>query len=138
MEKIKISQSRRSFLKSSVLASGGLMISFSGLAKYMADNNTTTDLPEQWNEITGYIKITSDNIIKILNPNPELGQNVMTSLPMIVAEELDVDWQQVIVEMGPHDNVKLGPQFTGGSNSIRMYWRPLREAGAAARQMLRE
>ncbi len=139
MEKINTSQTRRSFLKSSILASGGLMISFSGLTQFMREGNlNTADLPEGWNEITGYIKITSDNIIKILNPNPEFGQNVMTSLPMIVAEELDVDWQKVIVEMGPHDNVKLGPQFTGGSNSIRMYWKPLREAGAAARQMLRD
>lgn len=138
MEKI-ISPSRRSFLKSSVLASGGLMISFSGLAKLVPDDKISmTNFAEQWNEITGYIKITSDNLIKILNPNPEFGQNVMTSLPMIVAEELDVDWQKVVIEMGPHDNVKLGPQFTGGSNSIRMYWKPLREAGAAARQMLRE
>ena len=105
----------------------------------MSDGNINpTNLPEEWNELTGYIKITSDNIIKILNPNPEFGQNVMTSLPMIVAEELDVDWKKVIVEMGPHDNVKLGPQFTGGSNSVRMYWKPLREAGAAARQMLRD
>jgi isoquinoline 1-oxidoreductase beta subunit len=139
MEKIKTSQSRRSFLKSSLLASGGLMISFSGLTHYMRDSKIdTANLAEEWNEITGYIKITADNLIKILNPNPEFGQNVMTALPMIVAEELDVDWQKVIVEMGPHDNVKLGPQFTGGSNSIRMYWKPLREAGAAARQMLRE
>lgn len=139
MEKIKTSQSRRSFLKSSLLASGGLMISFSGLAKYRLDNEVSETLPaEQWNELTGYIKITPDNLIKILNPNPEFGQNVMTSLPMIAAEELDVEWQKVIVEMAPHDNVKLGPQFTGGSNSIRMYWKPLREAGAAARQMLRE
>lgn len=139
MEKIKTSQSRRSFLKSSLLASGGLMISFSGLTQYLRDGKiNNADLPEGWNEITGYIKITADNVIKILNPNPEFGQNVMTSLPMIVAEELDVDWQKVIVEMGPHDNVKLGPQFTGGSNSVRMYWKPLREAGAAARQMLRD
>lgn len=139
MEKNITSQTRRSFLKSSMLASGGLMISFSGLAKYMADSNINpTSLAEEWNEITGYIKITPDNIIKILNPNPEFGQNVMTSLPMIIAEELDVDWQKVIVEMAPHDNVKLGPQFTGGSNSVRMYWKPLREAGAAARQMLRD
>ncbi len=138
MEKIRTSQTRRSFLKSSLLASGGLMISFSGLTQYIRDGKINpTELAEEWNEITGYIKITSDNIIKILNPNPEFGQNVMTSLPMIVAEELDVDWQKVIVEMGPHDNLKLGPQFTGGSNSVRMYWKPLREAGAAARQMLR-
>src|SRR4030095_8851625 len=59
-------------------------------------------------------------------------------LPMIVAEELDADWKKVLVEMGPHDSVKLGPQFTGGSNSTRMYWKPLREAGAAARHMLIE
>ena len=48
------------------------------------------------------------------------------------------DWKNVVVEMGPHDNTKLGPQFTGGSNSIRMYWRVLRNAGASARQMLIE
>lgn len=137
MEKTKTSQSRRSFLKSSMLASGGLMISFSGLAKVMSDGSiNSASLAEEWNELTGYIKITADNVIKILNPNPEFGQNVMTSLPMIVAEELDVDWKKVIVEMGPHDTTKLGTQFTGGSNSVRMYWKPLREAGAAARQML--
>jgi isoquinoline 1-oxidoreductase beta subunit len=139
MEKIKASQSRRSFLKSSLLAGGGLMISFSGLSNYIREGKiTNANHPQEWNELTGYIKITSDNLIKILNPNPEFGQNVMTSLPMIIAEELDVDWQKVIVEMGPHDNLKLGPQFTGGSNSVRMYWKPLREAGAAARQMLRD
>lgn len=139
MEKINTSQSRRSFLKSSMLAGGGLMISFSGLGKLISPENiNSTNVAEEWSELTGYIKITPDNIIKILNPNPEFGQNVMTSLPMIVAEELDVDWKKVIVEMGPHDNVKLGPQFTGGSNSVRMYWKPLREAGAAARQMLRD
>jgi len=139
MENIKTNYSRRSFLKSSALAGGGLMISFSVFSKFrFEDKMNGFDPPDQWYELTGYIKITPDNIIKILNPNPEFGQNVMTSLPMIVAEELEADWQKVVVEMGPHDNVKLGPQFTGGSNSMRMYWKPLREAGAAARQMLME
>jgi isoquinoline 1-oxidoreductase beta subunit len=128
---------RRSFLKSSALAGGGLMISFSWLSGFSpADKVDLPDLPEDWMELTGYIKITPDNVIKILNPNPEFGQNVMTALPMIIAEELDADWQKVVVEMGPHDSVKLGPQFTGGSNSVRMYWKPLRDAGAAARNML--
>ena len=137
MENSKTNYSRRSFLKSSALAGGGLMISFSWLSDFGLDDKLKQlGLPEQWSELTGYIKITPDNIIKILNPNPEFGQNVMTSLPMIVAEELEVDWKQVIVEMGPHDSVKLGPQFTGGSNSMRMYWKPLRAAGAAARHML--
>jgi isoquinoline 1-oxidoreductase beta subunit len=109
----KTSLSRRAFLRSSLLAGGGLMISYSCLAKLdLTDKVSEFDLPEQWHELTGYIKITPDNIIKILNPNPEFGQNVMTSLPMIVAEELEADWKNVMVEMGPHDNVKLGPQFT--------------------------
>lgn len=137
MEDIRSKFSRRSFLKSSALAGGGLMISFTWLSSFKLPGKTSEgDPPEQWTEINGYIKISSDNTIKILNPNPEFGQNVMTSLPMIVAEELDADWQKVVVEMGPHDSVKLGPQFTGGSNSVRMYWKPLREAGAAARAML--
>jgi len=137
MEQTKSTHSRRSFLKSSLLAGGGLMISFTWYPETgVAGTTKDMDHPEQWFEINGYIKITPDNIIKILNPNPEFGQNVMTSLPMIIAEELDADWEKVIVEMGPHDNVKFGPQFTGGSNSVRMYWKPLREAGAAARQML--
>ena len=134
----KNSIDRRSFLKSSAIAGGGLMISFTWLSSFRYTDKPGDTDPQQWNEINGYIKITQDNTIKILNPNPEFGQNVMTSLPMIVAEELDVDWEKVVVEMGPHDSVKLGPQFTGGSNSLRMYWKPLREAGAAARQMLIE
>jgi len=139
MEQSKSTHSRRSFLRSSLLAGGGLMISFTWLPKAgFADTPKHIDLPEQWNELNGYIKITTDNVIKIFNPNPEFGQNVMTSLPMIIAEELEADWQKIVVEMGPHDSVKLGPQFTGGSNSVRMYWKPLREAGAAARHMLRE
>ncbi|HMP28998.1 MAG TPA: molybdopterin-dependent oxidoreductase [Saprospiraceae bacterium] len=134
----KNTYNRRSFLKSSAIAGGGLMLSFSWLGRSSAAEKLEDALTDQWHELTGYIKITPNNIIKILNPNPEFGQNVMTSLPMIVAEELDVDWKNVVVEMGYHDNVKLGPQFTGGSNSVRMYWKPLREAGAAARQMLCE
>ncbi|HXR80365.1 MAG TPA: molybdopterin cofactor-binding domain-containing protein, partial [Saprospiraceae bacterium] len=135
MENTKTNYSRRTFLKSSALAGGGLMISFSALAKLGLEDKVSGPA-DQWYELTGYIQITPDNIIKIFNPNPEFGQNVMTTLPMIVAEELDADWKKVVVEMGPHDSVKLGPQFTGGSNSTRMYWKPLREAGAAARNML--
>lgn len=139
MDKHINTSSRRSFLKSSALAGGGLMLSFSWFSNAKAaEKMVEPGLPDLWSELTAYIKITPDNIVKILCPNPEFGQNVMTSLPMIVAEELDVDWKNVVVEMGPHDNVKLGPQFTGGSNSVRMYWRPLRNAGAAARQMLIE
>jgi isoquinoline 1-oxidoreductase beta subunit len=133
----KTSINRRSFLKASALAGGGLVINFTWLSSLaQVAKNGSTGLPEEWIELNGYIKITPDNIVKILNPNPEFGQNVMTSLPMIVAEELDADWEKVVVEMAPHNNAALGPQFTGGSNSVRMYWKPLREAGATARAML--
>lgn len=135
MADLKTSIQRRSFLKATALVGGGLMINFSWLPSVAQTGNTKTGLPEEWIEINGFIKITPDNVIKILNPNPDFGQNVMTSLPMIVAEELDADWKNVVVEMAPH-NTKLGPQFTGGSNSVRMYWKPLREAGATARYML--
>lgn len=138
MKPTRSTYSRRSFLKSSLLAGGGLMISFTWLPEAGFADTSKDIHQEPWHELNGYIKITPDNLIKIYNPNPEFGQNVMTSLPMIIAEELDADWQQVVVEMGPHDSVKLGPQFTGGSNSVRMYWKPLREAGAAARYMLLE
>ena len=139
MENIKTTIDRRSFLKVSALTGGGFMLNFSWLSVAKpADKMAEINLLEQWNQLNGYIQITPDNIIKILCPNPEFGQNVMTSLPMIIAEELDVDWKNVVVEMGPHDNAKLGPQFTGGSNSVKMYWAILRKAGASARQMLIE
>ncbi|MBO9637659.1 MAG: molybdopterin-dependent oxidoreductase, partial [Siphonobacter aquaeclarae] len=114
------------------------MLSVSWLPGYAEDGAVQApEKPGQWNQLSAYIHITVENAVKLICPNPEFGQNVMTSLPMILAEELDVDWKNVIVEMGPHDNVKLGPQFTGGSNSVRMYWKPLREAGATVRLMLR-
>lgn len=139
MKTSRNSLNRRSFLKASALAGGGLLLNFSWLAKAQAAGKAETlNLPEALTEINGYVKITSDNVIRLMCPNPEFGQNVMTSLPMILAEELDADWKNVVVEMAPHDNVKFGAQFTGGSQSVRAYWKPLRQAGASARHMLRE
>lgn len=139
MEKSRTTYNRRSFLKASLLSGGGMMLSVSWLSSVAsADKQQALNLPEQWAELNGYIQITPDNVVKLRCPNPEFGQNVMTSLPMIVAEELDVDWKNVIVDMAPHDNVKFGGQFTGGSQSVRAYWKPLRTAGASARHMLRE
>ncbi|MEJ2239406.1 MAG: molybdopterin-dependent oxidoreductase, partial [Gemmatimonadales bacterium] len=80
----------------------------------------------------------SDGAVTIVAPNPEFGQNVKTSMPMIVAEELDVDWKQVVVEQARFNSEVFDRQFTGGSQGIRRGWRGLRMAGATARQMLRE
>ncbi len=85
--------------------------------------------------LNSFIKITEDGAITLFSPNPEFGQNIITSMPMILAEELDADWTKVTVEQATFD-VKFGRQFTGGSNSIRSGWLPLRTAGASARYML--
>src|SRR5918993_138457 len=133
----KTSTSRRTFLKSSALAGGGFMLSFSWLASLAAETTNMPELPK-WTELNGFLKISETGIISIVSPNPEGGQNVKTSMPMIVAEELDVDWKNVIVEQAPLNTKLYTRQFIGGSQAIRTSWKTLRTAGATARQMLRE
>ena len=82
-----------------------------------------------------WLRIAPDNFITIIVPESEMGQGVMTSLPMIIADELDADWQLVSYEQAPVDSV-FGFQGTGGSTSIRKGWKTLRQAGAIARKML--
>lgn len=116
------------------------MLGFNWFSKVKAADLTPGALnaDPQWVELNGYIKITADNVIKIMSPNPEFGQNVKTSLPMIVAEELDVDWKDVVVEQATFNTSLYVRQMAGGSQSVRTTWKPLRTAGATARHMLRE
>lgn len=88
--------------------------------------------------INAFLKIDENGMVTILSPNPEIGQNVKTSMPMIVAEELDVDWNHVTVEQAGLDTDKFTRQLAGGSQSIRRGWNGLRMAGATARRMLLE
>ena len=137
MEKSTNSVSRRSFLKVTSLTGGGMMIGFSWLANFIPNEAlASTTAAGEWVELTGFIKISSDNKITLFCPNPEFGQNVMTSLPMLIAEELEVDWQKITIEQGDYDTPRYKRQFTGGSQSVRMSWQPLRNAGAAAKLML--
>ena len=119
---------RRQFLKLTGLVGGGLMLSFT-TPRAMANAGAL--------QPNGYIKIDAAGIV-IYAKNPEIGQGVKTSLPMIVAEELDAAWADVQVVQSTIDQGLYGMQFAGGSMSIPMNWDPLRRAGATARAMLVE
>lgn len=118
------------------------MLTFSWLAGCAPSDEELLTLPKEWFDLNSYLKIGENGVVTIMSPNPEFGQNVITSMPMVVADELDVDWKDVIVEQAPHDPAKfpdarLG-QFTGGSRGVASKWKALRTAGASARQMLRQ
>lgn len=123
--------SRRNFLKVSALSGGGMLISFS-LFNLPAEAKALEEVTFAPN---AYIKIGADGSIVLLAPNPEIGQGVKTSLPMIVAEELGVDWKKIQVELAPL-NSQFGRQTAGGSGSVRGRFTELRTVGATAREML--
>ena len=123
--------SRRWFLQVSAMAGGGLMIAtaldpLEGLAAQGA-------APFSPN---AFITISSSGVITIIAKNPEVGQGVKTSMPMLIAEELDVDWKTIRIEQADLDPQKYGPQSAGGSTSTPTNWEPLRRAGAVGRHML--
>lgn len=89
-----------------------------------------------FNDFNAFIKIADNGMVTIFAPNPEIGQGVKTSMPMIIAEELDVPWNHVHVVQGKLDTHNYTRQVAGGSQSIRFGWDPLRQTGATARQML--
>jgi isoquinoline 1-oxidoreductase beta subunit len=126
--------SRREFMRVSALAGGGLIVGcyFSTATGLAQSGDTGTAAAFSPN---AFIRITPDGVITIVAKNPECGQGVKTSLPMIVAEELNVDFTQVKIEYGKLDP-KLGPQFAGGSMSTPMNYDLLRKAGATARLLL--
>ncbi|MDO1446963.1 xanthine dehydrogenase family protein molybdopterin-binding subunit [Rhodocytophaga aerolata] len=131
--------SRRNFMKLAATAGGGLLLGFnwtnSGAATASVVNNTALAAGTEFNS---YLSIAADGIVTIFSPNPEVGQGIKTAFPMIVAEELDVDWTKVKTVQAPLDKNKFERQVTGGSGAIPHSWKRLRQAGATARQMLME
>lgn len=131
------STTRRDFLKVATLTGGGLLLGFSWFSEAAATPAVIDKIPFAGSlGFNSYLSIAADGTITILSPNPELGQNIMTSFPMIVAEELDADWTKIKVLQAPLDTKNFDRQLTGGSGAIPHSWKRLRMAGATARNML--
>ena len=122
---------RREFIKISSTAGSGLILGF-----YLPNKLQGKSLESKIFQPNAWINVQPDNYVKIMVGKSEMGQGVITSLPMIIAEEMDLDWSKVIVEKAPADRSKYGSQMTGGSNSISSSFMKLRKAGATAREML--
>ncbi len=129
--------SRRSFIKTSALAGGGILIGFNLFQACKPEAAPPVDISQlNFNDFNAFIKIADNGMVTIFSPNPEIGQGVKTAMPMIIAEELDVSWENVHVVQGALDTKNFTRQVAGGSQSIRFGWEPLRQTGATARQML--
>lgn len=126
--------SRRNFLKATALAGGGLVVGFALPVKGRFAQAAGDLRPN------AFLRVGADGSVTVLCGQSEMGQGVLTALPMLVAEELDADWSTVRVEQAPASpafaNPIFGFQGTGGSTSVMGFWEPMRKAGAAAREML--
>src|SRR4051794_39183051 len=128
--------SRRRFLRAAAATGGGLMLSL----RLPVGDRETAAAAESFVP-NAFIRIGADGQVVLIMPYAEMGQGTYTSVPMLIAEELEVDLAQVRLEHAPpneklYANPMLGVQATGNSNAMRGAWKPLREAGAAARMML--
>jgi isoquinoline 1-oxidoreductase beta subunit len=121
---------RRSFLQLTALGGGGFMLGlYPKLALAQRGGPPTNYMP------LAFIRVSPEGIATIIAKNPEIGQGVRTTLPMVIADELDIDWKNVRVEQADLDQAKYGPQNAGGSTAIPVNWMPMRQVGAAGRQM---
>src|SRR5690348_14244689 len=129
----KMQMERRSFLKITALAGGGVLFGLSSAPGAKAQGRGGPQAPI---DPHNFIKVAPDGSVTIIAKNPEVGQGVKTMLPMLIAEELDVDWTAVKIEQSGLDTVKFTNQVAGGSSATPNHWLPLRRVGAAARTML--
>jgi isoquinoline 1-oxidoreductase beta subunit len=129
--------SRRDFLKMSAITGGGLVLGFNWFSAEASAPVVFSSIVAGDINFNSYLSIASNGAITIMSPNPELGQNIITSFPMVVAEELEADWKMVKVLQANLDN-KFDRQLTGGSGAVPHSWKLLRNAGATAKFMLIE
>jgi isoquinoline 1-oxidoreductase subunit beta len=128
---------RRSFLKKAAFAGGGLALIFhiDTKAAHAAVGEESAGHPTSI-ALNAFVRVAPDNTVTIFSKGPEIGQGIKTAFGLIIAEELDADWNTVIVEQAPVNPKVYGSQSAGGSTSIPRGWDQLRQAGAAARAML--
>lgn len=136
----QIKTSRRNFMKVAAAAGGGLMLGFHWSRTEASGMEVIRDTARSLTNVNfnSYLSISPAGVITIMSPNPELGQNIKTSFPLIVAEELDADWSKVTVVQAPLDPSRFERQVTGGSGAVPHSWERLRKAGATARHLLVE
>jgi isoquinoline 1-oxidoreductase beta subunit len=128
---------RRSFLKVSSLAGGGVAFGLVTLTEAEAQGPAGKGGPAQTPNAWNYIEIAADGTVTIAAKNPDVGQGVRTMLPMLIAEELDADWSKVKVKMVDFDATKYQPQqFAGGSLATPQNYIPMRQVGAVGRMLL--
>src|SRR5256886_6905983 len=126
---------RREFLETAAVAGAGLVIGFHIPAgARFGPPPAAPFTPNAW------LRINPDESVLVMVDRSEMGQGVTTSLPMLLAEELEADWSKIRIDFAPADKAYINPMFgmqgTGGSTSVRAAYTPLRKAGAAAREML--
>ena len=123
---------RRSFLRITSVAGGGMLLSLYFDEPLLSQGQG----PAAAFKADAFIRIAADGSVTIMAKNPEVGQGSQTHLPMIIADELDVDWKDVKIKLADLDQAKYGPQSAGGSNSTPTNWDPLRLVGATGRQLM--
>jgi isoquinoline 1-oxidoreductase beta subunit len=124
---------RRSFLRISALAGGGVMLGLRTGTRLLAQGRGGA--PQAPPDPHNYIRVAPDGTVTIVAKNPELGQGIKTMLPMLIAEELDVDWKRVNIEQADFDDSKYPAQSAGGSTATPTNWLPMRQVGAAGRAL---
>ncbi|HRN54744.1 MAG TPA: molybdopterin-dependent oxidoreductase, partial [Gemmatimonadaceae bacterium] len=125
---------RRDFLRVSGIAGGGLLIGTT--LQFRARDAQAAESVDGDFAPNAFITIAADGRITIIAKNPEIGQGVKTSMPQLIAEELDVAWDSLVIEQADSDPAKYGPQVAGGSTATPTNWEPLRRAGAVGRALM--